>query len=217
MDNYVLPTKPKPSEKYIELLEAYKELHKEESKFRGISLVPFAIDLYDLIRFNKCKSIIDYGCGKAIAYKENFKEIDPKKKIPNFTVPLHKWWGVDELSLYDPGVPEHSKLPTKKADLVICTDVLEHIPEEDLDWVIREICRLSNSSVFINVSCMDALKTFTTGKYKGENVHVSVFDNEWWVKKVKNIWEENKDLKIYLTCTNKQGIIGTCIKGDKDA
>ena len=98
--------------------------------------------------------------------------------------------------------------------MVICTDVLEHIPEEDLDWIIREIFSLSSSTVFINISCEPALKTFTTGKYKGENVHVSLFDNKWWVNKMKGIWKEYKDLKIYLTCTSKEGIIGTCIKGD---
>tara|TARA_R110000824_G_scaffold315363_2_gene502507 strand:+ start:1098 stop:1742 length:645 start_codon:yes stop_codon:yes gene_type:complete len=212
MDNYVLPTKPKPSEKYLDLIEAYKHLHKEEYKFRGISLIPFAIAIYGIIQSNKCKSIIDYGCGKAIAYKENFKDIDYKKQIPNFTVPLHKWWGIDELQLYDPGVPEHSKLPTKKADLVICTDVLEHIPEEDLDWIIREICSLSNSVVFINVSSQPAKKTFTSGKYKGDNVHVSLFDHKWWVDKVKTVHKDYKDLKIYLTSTEKTGIMGTCIK-----
>jgi len=212
MDNYVLPTKPKPSEKYLDLVEAYKDLHKEEYKFRGISVIPFAIDIYGIIQYNKCTSIIDYGCGKAIAYKENFKDIDRKKQIPNFTVPLHKWWGIDELQLYDPGVTEHSKLPTKKADLVICTDVLEHIPAEDLDWVIREICSLSNSVVFINVSGQPALKTFTTGKYKGMNVHVSLFDHKWWINKVKAVYKDYKDLKIYLTSSEKEGIIGTCIK-----
>ena len=134
--------------------------------------------------------------------------------LSNFNVPLHNWWGIDELQLYDPGVPEHSKLPTKKGDIVICTDVLEHIPEEDLDWIIREIFSLSNSTVFLNISCQLALKTFTTGKYKGENVHVSVFDHEWWMNKVKDVWKDYKDLKIYLTSTGKEGIIGTCIKGE---
>ncbi len=214
MDNYVLPKKPEPSEKYVELVEAYKDLHKEEDKFRGISLVPFAYDIYNILLHNNCKSILDYGCGKAIPYKENHRDVDPKKKIPNFDKPLHKWWGVDELFLYDPAYPEHDKLPTKKYDMVICTDVLEHIPEEDLDWVILEICSLSNSTVFINVSCEPALKTFTTGKYKGENVHVSLFDHEWWTEKVKKIWTNYKHLKIYLTSTTKEGIIGTCIKGE---
>ena len=214
MDDYVMPKKPKPSEKYLELIEAYKHLHKEEGKFRGISLVPFAYDIYNILLNNNCKSILDYGCGKAIPYKENHRDVDPKKKIPNFDKPLHKWWGVDELFLYDPAYPEHDKLPTKKYDMVICTDVLEHIPEEDLDWIIREICSLANKTVFINVSCEPAIKTFTTGKYKGENVHVSLFDHEWWVDKAKHVWKDYKHLKIYLTSTTKKGIIGTCIKGE---
>jgi len=215
MDNYVLPKKPDPSKKYLELIEAYKDLHKDKEKFRGISLVPFAIDIYDILQFNKCKSVFDYGCGKGIPYHENrFREVDSKNKIPNFDKPLHKWWGIDELFLYDPGVTEHNKLPTKKHDMVICTDVLEHIPEEDLDWVLLEICSLSNSTVFINVSSEPALKTFTTGKYKGENVHVSLFDHEWWVEKIKKIWNDYKNLKIYLTSTSREGIMGTCIKGE---
>ena len=214
MDNYVLPTKPKPSEKYVELIEAYKNLHKDEGKFRGISIIPFVLDIWSIIKHNKCKSILDYGCGKGYIYKENFKEVDRKGNIPNFDKPLHLWWGVDEVFLYDPGVPEHDKLPTKKHDIVICTDVLEHIPEEDLDWVIREMCSLSSSTVFLNVSCQAALKTFTSGKYKGENVHVSIFDHTWWVSKIKDVHKDYKELKIYLTSTSKAGIIGTCIKGE---
>ena len=214
MDDYVMPKKPKPSEKYLELIEAYKHLHEDDSKFQGISLIPFAIDIYGILKYNNCKSILDYGCGKGYPYKDQFKYLDPKGKIPNFDKPLHKWWGIDELFLYDPAYPEHDKLPTKKYDMVICTDVLEHIPEEDLDWVIRELCSFSQSTMFINVSTLPAKKTFKTGKYKGENVHVTVHNHEWWLNKVSKIWNDNKNLKIYLTSTSREGIMGTCIKGE---
>jgi len=39
MDDYVVPKKPKPSEKYLELIEAYKHLHEDDAKFQGISLI----------------------------------------------------------------------------------------------------------------------------------------------------------------------------------
>ena len=214
MTDYVLPKKPKPSEKYLELIEAYKHLHEDETKFTGISIIPFVIDLYNIIQYNKCKSLLDYGCGKAVGYTKNFKDIDPKKKIPNFNVPLHTYWGIEDLSLYDPGTLEYPTLPSKKSDLVLCTDVLEHIPEDDLDWIIREIFSLANTTVFLNVSCQLAKKTFTSGKYKGENVHVSVFDHSWWLNKIKTIHKDYKKLKIYLTSTSKEGIMGTCIKGE---
>ena len=85
MDDYVMPKKPKPSEKYLELIEAYKHLHKEEGKFQGISLIPFAIDIYDIIRHNNCKSILDYGCGKGYPYKEQYKYLDRKKEYLTLT------------------------------------------------------------------------------------------------------------------------------------
>jgi len=208
-------TKANPSKKYKELLKAYEQLHLDERKFRGISLVPFAIDIYDTLQFNKCRSVLDYGCGKGIPYHENrFREVDPKNKIPNFDKPLHKWWGIDELFLYDPAYPEHNKLPTKKYDMVICTDVLEHIPEEDLDWTIKELCDFANKTIFINVSTLLAKKTFKTGKYKGENVHVTVHNHEWWLNKISSVWNDYKNLKIYLTSTSREGIMGTCIKGE---
>jgi len=59
MDNYVLPTKPKPSEKYLELIEAYKHLHKDEGKFQGISLTPFVLDVVKAMLIKKTlKSLI---------------------------------------------------------------------------------------------------------------------------------------------------------------
>ena len=39
--DYVLPRKPIPSEEYNDLLDAYKEMHKEAGYFKGISLIPF--------------------------------------------------------------------------------------------------------------------------------------------------------------------------------
>ena len=214
MTKDIIATKDKPSEKYLELIEAYKHLHEDETKFTGISIVPFVVDLYSIIQYNKCKSLLDYGCGKAVGYTQNFKDIDPKKKIPNFNVPLHTYWGIEDLSLYDPGTLEYPTLPSKKVDVVLCTDVLEHIPEDDLGWLIRDIFNLSNKVVFLNVSTVLAIKTFTSGKYKGENVHVSVFDHTWWVDKIKTIHKDYKKLKIYLTSTSKEGIMGTCIKGE---
>ena len=73
MDDYVVPKKPKPSKKYLELIEAYKHLHEDDAKFQGISLIPFAIDIYHIIRHNNCKSILDYGCGNGYPYKEQYK------------------------------------------------------------------------------------------------------------------------------------------------
>ena len=212
--DYVSPREPKPSEEYKELLDAYKVMHKDERAFMGISLIPLTYVIKQIFDDNKIKSFLDYGCGKGLLYTKDFKKTDKGSKYPDLKQPIQDTLGIKEFALYDPAYPEHDKLPTKKYDMVICTDVLEHIPEEDLDWVIRELCSFSQSTMFINVSTLPAKKTFKTGKYKGENVHVTVHDHKWWLNKVSEIWNDNKNLKIYLTSTSNEGIMGTCIKGE---
>ena len=212
MTDYVLPRKPEPSQEYVELLDTYKEMHKQEGFFKGISLVPFISSIKDLVVSNKCKTLFDYGCGKGIPYKKDFKKTDPHNEIKYFTKPVQDMWNIKEFFLYDPAYSEHDKLPTKKYDIVLCTDVLEHIPESDLDWVIREVLSYATKVAFINVCSQEALKTFPTGKHKGRNVHVSVFSHEWWINKFSTIWRDFKHLKIYIATTSTKGTIGICIK-----
>ena len=199
----------KPSEDYYELLDSYKELHKEEGKFRGISLVPLVPTLINVIKENNCKTLLDYGCGKAIPYsKKECKSIGLKK-------PVQELCNLDSFDLYDPAYPKYNKLSKKKYDIVVCTDVMEHIAEQDIDWVLKDILSHSKKAVFLNISCQPALKHFKEGKFKGQNVHVSVFHGTWWSDKVKNIWNKFKHLKIYMVCVGKDYTHVDCIKKEK--
>ena len=199
----------KPSEDYYELLDSYKELHKEEGKFRGISLVPLVPTLINVIKENNSKTLLDYGCGKAIPYsKKECKSIGLKK-------PVQELCNLDSFDLYDPAYPKYNKLSKKKYDIVVCTDVMEHIAEQDIDWVLKDILSHSKKTVFLNISCQPALKHFKKGKFKGQNVHVSVFHGTWWSDKVKNIWNKFKHLKIYMVCVGKDYTHVDCIKKEK--
>ena len=200
----------KPSEDYYELLDSYKELHKEEGKFRGISLVPLVPTLMKMIKENNCKTLLDYGCGKAIPYsKKECKSIGLKK-------PVQELCNLDSFALYDPAYPKYNKLTKKKYDIVVCTDVMEHIAEQDIDWVLKDILSHSKKTVFLNISCQPALKYFKKGKFKGQNVHVSVFNGTWWSDKVKNIWNDFQRLKIYIICVGKDYTHIDCIKKEKE-
>ena len=201
--------KLKPSEDYYDLLDSYKELHKEEGKFRGISLVPLVPTLFNIIKENNCKTLLDYGCGKAIPYsKKECKSIGLKK-------PVQELCNLDSFDLYDPAYPKYNKLSKKKYDIVVCTDVMEHIAEQDIDYVLKDILSHSKKTVFLNISCQPALKHFKEGKFKGQNVHVSVFNGHWWSDKVKNIWNNFQHLKIYMVCVGKDYTHIDCIKKEK--
>ena len=199
----------KPSQEYHDLIDSYKVLHQEEGKFKGISLVPLVPTLMSLVKENNCKTLLDYGCGKAIPYdKDRCKEVDLRH-------PIQKLCNLKSFDLYDPAYEKYSKLSKKKYDIVVCTDVLEHIAEQDIDYVLTEILSRSKKIVFLNISCQPALKHFKEGKFKGKNVHISVFDPSWWGHKIGNIWNKFNHLKVYTLCETKEGTHATCIKKEK--
>ena len=199
----------KPSQEYHDLIDSYKVLHQEEDKFKGISLVPLVPTLMSLVKENDCKTLLDYGCGKAIPYdKDRCKEVDLRH-------PIQKLCNLKSFDLYDPAYEKYATLPDKKYDIVVCTDVLEHIAEQDIDYVLTQILSRSNKVVFLNISCQPALKHFKEGKFKGKNVHISVFDPSWWGHKIGNIWNKFNHLKVYTLCETKEGTHATCIKKEK--
>ena len=68
------------------------------------------------------------------------------------------FWKIQKYFLYDPGVKNFSKYPSKKADGVICIDVVEHIPERDVIKFIEELFRLANKFIFVVIACYPAKK-----------------------------------------------------------
>jgi hypothetical protein len=63
-----------------------------------------------------------------------------------------------------------SALPEGRFDGVVCTDVLEHCPEEDLPWIVGELFGYARLFVFANVACYPAAKKLPNG----ENAHCTI-------------------------------------------
>ena len=68
-------------------------------------------------------------------------------------------------------------MPYRPYDAIVCTDVLEHVPESDLGWVVDELIERADKMLFLNIACYPALKTFADGS----NVHISVFHPNTWI------------------------------------
>lgn len=100
------------------------------------------------------RDILDYGCGKSTL----------QKGIP---FPIQN---------YDPCIPEFSKTPAP-ADLVVCTDVLEHIEPECLAAVMDDLRRVTKKALFVNVACRPAKKTLPDGR----NAHLIIQNPNWWL------------------------------------
>lgn len=195
--------KLKLSENYYKNIEMYKQMYdegykkiggdyvKKDKSFNGISTIPYATIIKKIININNFTNLLDYRCGKAEFYEKNF--ISNNVEYPS----LKKLWGVD-IDLYDPCYIKYSNLNEhKKYDIVICIDVLEHIPEEDISSVLNLISSLTNKYIFLNVSCNEAVALLPNG----ENAHINIKEPQWWYEKILEIIKVRENLKIICNCS----------------
>ncbi len=192
-------SKKNPSKKYFKLIKDYKEIHTKGTKnkspketYNGLSTINFAEIIKKIINKNECKTLFDYGSGKGDRYFN--KSFLNNKEYP----PLSEYWNINP-TLFDPGVPYPIPNSKESFDITISIDVLEHIPEEDLAWVIREIFEFSKNIVFINIACYAAKATLPNGK----NAHVSVFNPWWWHGFISSI-ASDYERKVFVCCTFRE-------------
>lgn len=167
-----------PSPRYLELLALYRQMHEggqdeagipAEQMFAGQSLTPLAAVIKQVIDRFRPQTLLDYGAGKGVAYRTPIT-IDGTAYDD-----LAAYWGV-EVTCYDPGYAPYSELPARRFDGVISTDVLEHVPADDLPWVLAEMFAFARLFVFANIASYPALKRLPNG----ENAHCTVRPKAWW-------------------------------------
>jgi hypothetical protein len=137
-------------------LESQKALHAKPEGYGGkgsrwVSTVLSVATQY------ACGSILDYGCGRGslgdailLATGTRCREYDPAVS------------GKD----HQPGF----------ADLVVCTDVLEHIEPEKLPLVLEHLRSLARKAVFVVICTRSSNKTLADGR----NAHLIVEGDDWW-------------------------------------
>ena len=99
------------------------DLYKQLPPYPGNSLTLHLDNIKKLIETTKSKTALDYGCGKAQHYIKDR---------------IHLSWGLDKMGLYDPAVLEWNSLPGDNFDCVISTDVLEHVPEQEINKTLEQ-------------------------------------------------------------------------------
>lgn len=81
---------------------------------------------------------------------------------------------------YDPFVEEFAADP-EPADLLICTDVLEHVEPECTVAVLDHIAALTRRIAFFSISLKPAGKVLSDGR----NAHINLPGDEFWLKQLK--------------------------------
>lgn len=114
-------------------------------------------DVMHVLRREQCESVLDYGCGKGTLAKHARRVCE---------VPF---------AGYDPSMPEFAALP-QPADLLVCTDVLEHIEPLCLQDVLAHMHSLCNKVFYFQIATRPAKRVLSDGR----NAHLLVQPPYFW-------------------------------------
>lgn len=126
--------------------------------YYGTSSARWGDKVRELVAQTGSDDVLDYGCGKRCL----------QAALPELA-----------LKHYDPGVPGLDKLPAP-ADIVICTDVLEHVEPELIDNVLDHLAALTRKLGFFTVATRPAVKVLADGR----NAHLIQKPLAWWTERL---------------------------------
>ena len=109
------------------------------------------------------KTILDYGCGEG-----TLKKFVEEKGIER------------DWTLYDPCMPGIDTKPAGKFDLVMTTDVLEHVEPHMIKSVLYELREMTSDYLVNDIACYLTRQQFTGGPYIGQDFHISLFAPDFW-------------------------------------
>jgi hypothetical protein len=157
-----------------EYLDLQKELHLRSDY--GTASLGIAPEVKKIFEENKLTSISDYGAGKC----------NLQKKLIQLGLKDFDYFP------YDPVFPEYGS--PKKANLVCCIDVLEHIEESFIENVINELRSITDKLAYFTIALKPAGKILKDGR----NAHILLKPEDWWLNLIKskfNFKEINKHPK----------------------
>lgn len=151
------------------LVNKYRLMAAQGDNFRGLSILSHAPRIGELIAKTGSRTVLDYGSGRGDAY--------------NSPHSIQSRWSNAVITLYDPAFDAHATKPERHFDGVICSDVLEHIPQRMVLTVLEELFTYADKFVWMSVCCRLAKKHFDDGR----NMHVTVKPFAWWKKMVDSV------------------------------
>jgi len=131
-----------------------QSFHKQCPEY-GVSGHKWADQILGLANKLNTRSILDYGCGKCTL----------QKALP---FPIQN---------YDPCIPECSLTTPAPADIVVCSDVMEHIEPDCVTEVLQHLASLTKQIIFFDIATRPAKKFLPDGR----NAHLIQEPGNWWL------------------------------------
>lgn len=126
-----------------------------------------------------CRSMFNVGCGlhdyrPHVPWIERYACCDISEHIVDYQLGLGRLCVQEDLT-------EGLDALTDSFDVVICMDVLEHIPEESVGFALSELGRCARKMVMLHISYKQTLRTGT----QGEPLHLTCESPDWWREKIQ--------------------------------
>lgn len=147
---------------YHDTLAQYQQMHGEA--YGTSAYLYFEQIAKEVLNLNP-GSVLDFGCGRSDLVAHFWNE------------------GRRRIGKYDPGIPQFKEMPEGRFDLVLCTDVMEHIRMLDVEAILRAIHRKSSRALF-TISMKPARAKLPDGR----NAHVTLLNAREWTRWVKSIF-----------------------------
>lgn len=110
-------------------------------------------------------SLLDYGCGQATLVRAVLQDVrNPFAQLTN----------------YDPALPDYAVAPNAH-DIVVCTDVMEHVEPNRVDAVLADIRALTLMCAHFVIATRPANKLLADGR----NAHLNVWPSWLWGEKLR--------------------------------
>ena len=145
----------------------------------------YTLCLYRTRYFDEYEKILDVGCGIGAAVKYH-REIGGKESwgIDFAKSAIDTWKKCDTDKYCMVASAEAIPFRDNYFDMVTCTEMLEHIPEESVVNVLKEMFRVCKNDLFLTVALFQAKHKMP---HDGSEPHICLKPAQWWVETVVDI------------------------------
>ena len=117
-------------------------------------------------------SVLDFGCSHGALIQKIKNDFSEIKVVDG----------------YDPGVLKFEKKPSRTYEMLVSTDVIEHIEPDFLDETLVYIDSLFEKTAWIIIACYPAKKSLPDGR----NAHLTIETPKWWLNKVQKLMSRSQ-------------------------
>ena len=158
------------SEHYIDQLRKFHDRRPTKKAWGATGQRNFGQEvMHYLVKRPKYTTVLDFGAGQGTLGEFVCENIERRSRSAEV-----------EWTNYDPGVRTYDRLPSGRFDLIVSSDVLEHVEPDMVDQTCAWIRDHAMKAIYVHIACDPAGLILPDGR----NVHLSCHKLDWWVEKL---------------------------------